>query len=375
MRTPDCKKNQDYLKAEVVYRAFLSSGKRHLFLTGSRGTGKTTLFDGLLSRIPVEEYAGVKSTLHPGREVVLRDTLTGREEVIGRWTVCGDRSFMETISSGFLRLGGEVLDRVARGNSRWFSIDEIGFLETSVPQYCDQILKRMEEKSLLAVVRKQEFPFLRALLEREDAFVVDTDEPFGKTGCVIMASGLGKRFGGNKLMADFDGKPLIDKALESTEGVFARRVVVTRSEEAARFCRERGADVILHENPLRSDTARIGIQSMGEEITHCMFVPGDQPLLQRETVQALALAAHQDLCRIWRLRFCESEGAPVVFPKGLFGELGRLPEGKGGGYLTARYPERVTYVRASRGEELEDVDTREDLERLLRIYRKEEYQI
>ncbi|MBS7239430.1 MAG: hypothetical protein KIG94_04490, partial [Acetatifactor sp.] len=136
MRTPDCKKNQDYLKAEVVYRAFLSSGKRHLFLTGSRGTGKTTLFDGLLSRIPVEEYAGLKSTLHPGREVVLRDTLTGREEVIGRWTVCGDRSFMETISSGFLRLGGEVLDRVARGNSRWFSIDEIGFLETSVPQYC-----------------------------------------------------------------------------------------------------------------------------------------------------------------------------------------------------------------------------------------------
>ena len=350
MRTPDCKKNQDYLKAEVVYRAFLSSGKRHLFLTGSRGTGKTTLFDGLLSRIPVEEYAGLKSTLHPGREVVLRDTLTGREEVIGRWTVCGNRSFMETISSGFLRLGGEVLDRVARGNSRWFSIDEIGFLETSVPQYCDQILKRMEEKSLLAVVRKQELPFLRALLEREDAFVVDTDEPFGKTGCVIMASGLGKRFGGNKLMADFDGKPLIDKALESTE------------------------DVILHENPLRSDTVRIGIQSMGEEITHCMFVPGDQPLLQRETVQALALAAHQDLCRIWRLRFCESEGAPVVFPKGLFGELGRLPEGKGGGYLTARYPERVTYVRASRGEELEDVDTREDLERLLRIYRKEEYE-
>lgn len=26
-------------------------------------------------------------------------------------------------------------------------------------------------------------------------------------GCVIMASGLGKRFGDNKLMADFDGQP------------------------------------------------------------------------------------------------------------------------------------------------------------------------
>lgn len=39
-------------------------------------------------------------------------------------------------------------------------------------------------------------------------------------GCVIMASGLGKRFGGNKLMADFDGQPLICRALTVTDGLF-----------------------------------------------------------------------------------------------------------------------------------------------------------
>ena len=32
---------------------------------------------------------------------------------------------------------------------------------------------------------------------------------FPKLGCVIMATGLGKRFGSNKLMADFCGKPMI----------------------------------------------------------------------------------------------------------------------------------------------------------------------
>ena len=31
-------------------------------------------------------------------------------------------------------------------------------------------------------------------------------------GCVIMASGLGKRFGGNKLMADFHGQPMIARS-------------------------------------------------------------------------------------------------------------------------------------------------------------------
>lgn len=374
MRTRDGKKEKEYLQVEAVYRAFQSSGRRHLLLTGSRGAGKTTLIDKMLSRIPVGECDGLKSTLHPGQEVVLRDPLTGREAVIGTWNACAERSYMEVNPSGFLQLGGEVLDRAIQGNRQWFAIDEIGFLETSVPQYCAQILKLMEKKRLLAAVRKQELPFLKALVEREDALVIDLDEPFGKMGCVIMASGLGKRFGGNKLLADFDGESLISKALESTDGFFAKRVVVTRSEDTAHFCRERGVEVILHEKPLRSDTVRIGIQSMGEEITHCMFLPGDQPLLGRETVQALALAARSDSCHIYRLRFCDRVGAPVVFPKAWFAELERLPAGKGGGYLAAMYPDRVAYVWASKEEELEDVDSREDLERLINIYQKEEYE-
>ena len=39
-------------------------------------------------------------------------------------------------------------------------------------------------------------------------------------GCVIMASGLGKRFGGNKLMADFHGEPMVCRILDATEGIF-----------------------------------------------------------------------------------------------------------------------------------------------------------
>ena len=35
-------------------------------------------------------------------------------------------------------------------------------------------------------------------------------------GCVIMASGLARRFGSNKLLADFGGRPLLCRALEVT---------------------------------------------------------------------------------------------------------------------------------------------------------------
>ena len=79
---------------------------------------------------------------------------------------------------------------------------------------------------------------------------------FPKLGCVIMASGLGKRFGGNKLMANFRGKPMIQRALDATEGLFSHRVVVTRHDSVAQLCREQNIDVVLHDLPHKNDTVR-----------------------------------------------------------------------------------------------------------------------
>ena len=53
-----------------------------------------------------------------------------------------------------------------------------------------------------------------------------------------MASGLAKRFGSNKLLAEFDGKPLLCRAFAVTEGL--HRVVVTRSTEMQALCEKYG---------------------------------------------------------------------------------------------------------------------------------------
>ena len=100
-------------------------------------------------------------------------------------------------------------------------------------------------------------------------------------GCVIMASGLGKRFGGNKLMADFDGQPLICRALTVTDGLFSHRVVVTRHADVASLCHAQNVPVILHDKPFRNDTIRLGLDEVTRngDISGCLFCPGDQPLL------------------------------------------------------------------------------------------------
>lgn len=188
-------------------------------------------------------------------------------------------------------------------------------------------------------------------------------QAFGNVGCVIMASGLGRRFGGNKLMADFLGKPLICRILDATEGLFARRVVVTRHGSVAELCKEREVPVVLHDLPHRSDTVRLGLEAVGE-VERCMFCPGDQPLLTGETIEALLLSAAREPDAIWR-PCCEgTPGSPVLFPRWTFPELTVLPEGKGGGVVIGRYPDKCRMMTISEPLELQDADTPEVLEQL-----------
>ena len=190
---------------------------------------------------------------------------------------------------------------------------------------------------------------------------------FPNLGCVIMASGMGKRFGGNKLMADFHGKPMIQRALDATEGLFSRRVVVTRHESVAALCRAQNVDVLLHDLPHRNDTVRLGLEALGN-LDACMFIPGDQPLLRRETVSMLLKHRAENPDSIIRPAYEDTEGSPVIFPAWAFPELKNLPEGKGGGVVIKNHPHEVLQVSVSNPFELADADTPETLEMLKGLY-------
>ena len=209
--------------------------------------------------------------------------------------------------------------------------------------------------------------FLRTYEAYRDACVLANRELYRRyfpaVGCVIMASGLGKRFGGNKLMAPFRGQPMIARILDATEGLLLRRVVVTRHEDVAAFCRERGVAAVLHDLPGRNDTVRLGLEAVGN-VEGCLFCPGDQPLLERDTVAALVSAWKAEPDFIWRLAFENQPGAPILFPQWAFPELCGLPEGKGGGFLAKKYPERVRLHPVRDRYALMDADTQETLREL-----------
>lgn len=390
---------------ESIIRSFQNSHKRHFIITGSRGTGKSTLFQRLQEHWNIQP--GITTKAQPGKCVLLQENNTANQACIGIFdsalldSTCiassytdasrpSDTNRMKPQTEGFLEVGIPALERAILHPSSWVSIDEIGYLESNCPSYQEKLLQLFTAKRVLAVLRKQDTSFLNLLRNRKDVFVYDLDQPFPPIGCVIMASGLGRRFrrnsDQNKLLVPLHGKPLIEHILNTTSLIPSlHRIVVTRHEEVSALCSSQQIPVLLHDLPGRNDTVRLGLETLLETHPHlsgCMFIPGDQPLISRESIETMLLAYSQivkDNCQstrdysqtardisqvtapILRLYFAEQAGAPILFDKHYFPELLTLPEGKGGSVLTKKYPEQVHLVPAREAYELYDVDTPEDL--------------
>ncbi len=201
-----------------------------------------------------------------------------------------------------------------------------------------------------------------------EVYMEETDCRFPGTGLVIMASGMGKRFGSNKLLADFDGKTMIQRILDTSKNLFEKRVVVTRHREVEELCRQQRIPVILHGFPGRNDTIRLGVEYM-QDMKTCIFTASDQPLLSERTLRHLAEEAEKDREDMIRAEWEGQGGIPCAFPSWTFSELMSLPGKAGGSYLQRKYPEKVKAIAAGNEWELKDADTKENLEELLSIWK------
>lgn len=185
-----------------------------------------------------------------------------------------------------------------------------------------------------------------------------------KIGCVVMASGFSRRFGENKLLRPFRGRPLLWWCLNSLPRDRLDRItVVTRYPAAEVLCAEYGAHCLLHDRPARSDTVRLGIKTMAG-MDGCLFAVADQPLCRRESLCRLLDAFRAAPDRPARLCWEDRPGNPVLFPASLFPALAALEGEQGGGRVL---PPEVTLVPVSHPAELKDADTPDAFDRLERL--------
>lgn len=189
-----------------------------------------------------------------------------------------------------------------------------------------------------------------------------------KIGAVLMASGFGRRFGGDKLLCPVDGVPMVERAFAALPpALFARACVVGRCPEVLALAGERGYIPVPNPDAAegRSASIRLGLAALGQ-VDGALFAVCDQPWLRRDSAARLLadFAAHPDA--ICALGFRGRRGNPVVFPSALFPELLALSGEEGGGRVLRAHPRLLRLTEADTALELRDIDTPEDLEILRR---------
>lgn len=200
-----------------------------------------------------------------------------------------------------------------------------------------------------------------------------------RLGCVIMAAGEGRRFAaaggeGNKLATDVAGAPLLCRTVCSVPEERYEVVVSTRWP----FVRDlvewagRDATVVLHDHALRGDVLRAGLAAGAARWDGCLFLSGDQPLVSRTSFCALADALERDPTRAWRLAWQGRGAGPVLFPASVFDAFERQDAHAGGMALVRAGVIGEGLVESQRPEELWDVDTPADLDRVAEVARRME---
>lgn len=179
-----------------------------------------------------------------------------------------------------------------------------------------------------------------------------------KLGAVLMASGAGRRFGGNKLLHLVDGVPMIQRTFANLPAeLFDRVCVVSCYPEILALAGERGYLPVPNPDAAQGQSASVRL-GLGEllDMDGVMFCVCDQPWLKRDSVKRLLgdFSAHPSC--ICALSWKGERGSPAVFPRGLFPELLALTGDRGGGGVIRAHQDRLRLVEASGAEELQDVD-------------------
>ena len=179
-----------------------------------------------------------------------------------------------------------------------------------------------------------------------------------RLGCVVMAAGIARRFGTNKLSAQWEGKSLIRRAMEAipTE-MYRRRVVVTQYPEIIDLAKEFSFTPIENTHPDLgiSHTVALGLAALAD-CDAVLFQVSDQPLLRRETVAELTEFYLSRPDRIAALSHGGVRGNPCIFPARFFPELLELSGDRGGSAVIKRHPEALVLWESDAGQ-LADVDT------------------
>jgi molybdenum cofactor cytidylyltransferase len=190
-----------------------------------------------------------------------------------------------------------------------------------------------------------------------------------KVIAIVLAAGASSRFGSNKLLADLDGRPVLQHVLDAVaDAGLAGAVVLGASHEAVRAAIAwRGERITVNARPEDgiASSLRVGLDeaAMDPSVEAVIVILGDQPAIRPGVIRAVVAAAQASSAAFVRARYAR-DGAPnpVLVRRASWARVAGLSGDRGLGPLLAQIPEQVLVVDVDGSNP--DVDNPTDLELL-----------
>jgi len=186
---------------------------------------------------------------------------------------------------------------------------------------------------------------------------------------IVLAAGMGARFGGGKLLAPWETGVVLDGALAAALAAPVRRVVVVTGHEAERVeaaVRAFSRDPRIHLRRAAdyaegmAASLRCGIAALAPDADGAFVFLADMPRVPAHVATALAAALAGGAVAAAPL-FDGRRGHPVLFGRTLFAELLALRGDAGAREVFARHAAHVAFIRTWDDGVLFDVDAPDDL--------------
>ncbi|MEP7456178.1 molybdopterin-binding/glycosyltransferase family 2 protein [Phyllobacterium sp. SB3] len=187
----------------------------------------------------------------------------------------------------------------------------------------------------------------------------------GKVYAILLAAGRSIRMGAkNKLLADFDGVPLVRRTASLVCASKVSRVfgVVGHMSERVRQALE-GVDMELVENPHYADglasSIKAGLAALPEDADGVVIMLADMPSVSAADIDRLIASFHKREGRaVVRATHGGKRGNPVLLPRTLFPEIRKLTGDTGARHLVESGLVDVVHVEIGTAAD-NDIDTAE----------------
>jgi CTP:molybdopterin cytidylyltransferase MocA len=190
-------------------------------------------------------------------------------------------------------------------------------------------------------------------------------------GAVVLAAGSSSRMpGSQKLLLEFDGRPMVRHAVEAASDGGCHQVVVVYSAGDVKEAVDGAAEAVYNPDAHTgmASSLKVGLRALRPEIEAAVVLLGDQPLVGSRTVAALLRAWRREGSRpaVAVSKQRNQWTPPVVLAREMWEDLYALEGDAGARQILDGHPELLDMVPAPGRPD--DIDTPEDYAKILSLF-------